>query len=176
MQKDTYTHFVGIDISKITFDYAIYKEATILHSGQVSNTKQGLNKLRKQLQKMNIGLEKVLFCCENTGVYTCPLLHFSADQKINLWIANAPAIKRSLGLVRGKSDAVDAQRIGLYAYRFVEEARWYAPPRPVVKQLEVLLGLRRSRLEGQGRLQRQLQENKKFDFLAHQAMVKMYRP
>ena len=45
-------------------------------------------------------------------------------------------------MVRGKTDKVDAQRIGLYAYKNREEARLWTPPRPVMAQLDRLTAQR----------------------------------
>ncbi|MCP3703180.1 MAG: IS110 family transposase [Alteromonas sp.] len=86
------------------------------------------------------------------------------------------AIKKSMGLVRGKDDATDALRIALYASRFVDQCRLYDPPQEVVKKLEVLLSVRKTIQNSLGSFQKKLKEAKHFDALAFQQLAKSYRP
>ncbi|MDF7819379.1 transposase [Runella sp. MFBS21] len=51
-------------------------------------------------------------------------------------------IKKSGGLQRGKNDAIDAQRIAEYAFRFRDRMRLWQPPRPVLQKLAALSALR----------------------------------
>ncbi len=52
---------------------------------------------------------------EHTGLYTRRLVHYLLGRQIHVWLESALQIKRSMGLVRGKDDKVDAQRIARYA-------------------------------------------------------------
>ena len=49
--------------------------------------------------------------------YNNPLLKALHELSAPIWVERAVQIKESLGMVRGKTDKVDAQRIGLYAYK-----------------------------------------------------------
>lgn len=51
-------------------------------------------------------------------------------------------IKESLGMIRGKNDKVDAQRIALYAYKNREEVRLWTPKREAIQQLDRLTATR----------------------------------
>jgi transposase len=65
-------------------------------------------------------------------------------------------------LQRGKNDQIDAQRIAEYADRFTDKITLWQPPRPLVQQLQQLLGLRERLLKAQVQLQVPLQEGKAF--------------
>ncbi len=47
--------------------------------------------------------------------YTRRLVHYLLGRQVHVWLEHALQIKRSIGLVRGKDDKVDAQRIARYA-------------------------------------------------------------
>jgi hypothetical protein len=64
------------------------------------------------------------------------LLNFFQHKKANLWLEHPNHIKESLGMIRGKNDKVDAQRIALYAYKNREQARLWTPKREVIQQLD----------------------------------------
>jgi transposase len=53
---------------------------------------------------------------EHTGLYTRQLVHYLLGRQVNVWLESSLHIKRSMGLVRGKSDAIDAQRIARFAH------------------------------------------------------------
>jgi hypothetical protein len=53
------------------------------------------------------------------------LVAFLQARQAFVWVENAVEIKWSMGLQRGKTDAVDAQRIALYAFRNKDKAKAY---------------------------------------------------
>ena len=112
-----YQYTLGIDISKKKLDYALKHHNKLIHQGEIPNTLEGLKTLKKILKKLKIDLSKILFCCENTGIYNSPILVFAGESKINLWLETPYTIKNTLGLARGKNDKADAERIATYAYR-----------------------------------------------------------
>jgi transposase len=60
--------------------------------------------------------DQVLICFEYTGLYSFPLAEFLSKRQIKFSMVAALEIKRSLGIVRGKNDKIDARRIAEYAY------------------------------------------------------------
>ena len=107
---------IGIDISKSWFDVAIWipSQSLLIHR-QFANTKIGFSQLWKWLDKhIAKPRDQWLFCLEATGLYSRALVHFLMAKSAYVWIASALDIKRSLGLQRGKSDKIDAQRIAQY--------------------------------------------------------------
>ncbi len=57
-----------------------------------------------------------LFCMEHTGVYTRKLVHYLLSREVAVWLETPLQIKRSIGLVRGKDDKIDSERIARYAF------------------------------------------------------------
>src|SRR5882757_6666243 len=127
IRKMAYTHILGIDISKKTFDVALTKNKaqTSKETKCFTNTKKGYQQLSAWLKKEQVDMEKVLICMENTGIYHRALVTFLQGKNAMVWVENPCQIKWSMGLQRGKSDVVDAQRIVSYAYRNQDKAQAY---------------------------------------------------
>ena len=118
--KNYQTH-VGIDISKDKLDVVVLQKGELPGSHFiVENTISGVKKIIKSLGK-EVSLESVLFCCENTGVYTFPLSMTLSKLEVDYWIVPAIEIKRSKGIARGKSDKIDARDIALYSMRNIDK-------------------------------------------------------
>ncbi len=131
---------IGIDISKLTFDARI-------HSNQAykafENTKKGFNQFIRWVRKNNqIKEENTLFALEHTGIYSEQIAVFFSEHQINFSLISGLEIKRSLGIVRGKDDKVDATKIALYAYRLRDEIKPYILPSKSINQIKKLLTLR----------------------------------
>ena len=157
-----YTYFVGIDVSKQHLDYAVVQDGKVLANKRSTSTPKAILKAIKGLQKQVKGLTiaNTLFCLEHTGIYTYPLLDTLKQEGANIWLEQAIQIQRSLGVLRGKNDAIDARRIALYAYKNRKEARLWVPRREVVEQLKELLNLRKRFLNSLSRLKKPIKELK----------------
>jgi transposase len=59
---------------------------------------------------------QLFICFENTGKYSKMLSVFLHSMKIVFFMETPLAIKKSLGITRGKNDRIDAQRIADYAF------------------------------------------------------------
>lgn len=68
------------------------------------------------MKKQGINTSDVFFSFEDTGVYSMPLCCFLSDQQLDYWMIPAIEIKRSKGLVRGKSDKADSKDIAIYSH------------------------------------------------------------
>lgn len=135
--------FIGIDVSKKTLDYELVEKAESKLNYKSENSISGIEGFIKQLNKQKgFDLSKALFCMEYTGIYNSHLLNYLSEIKANIWLENPIHIKRSLGLVRGKNDKVDAKRIAMFAYKNRDEAKLWEPERKVIKILKVLSGVR----------------------------------
>ena len=155
-----YQYTLGIDISKKKLDYALKHHNKLIHQGEIPNTLEGLKTLKKILKKLKIDLSKILFCCENTGIYNSPILVFAGESKINLWLETPYTIKNTLGLARGKNDKADAERIATYAYRYQDEFRPWTPPKEVITKLQNLWKRRKTVLKLRTQLKQNLNEIK----------------
>lgn len=139
-----FSYFVGVDISKDTLDAALYpakdRQKDFLH---FDNTKKGLGEMMAWLKTLGVKRSDLLICAEYTGVYTNTLIEFADRKGIALSLNSPLDIKRSIGLVRGKNDAVDAARIAEFAYRRRENLRLYEKPCDAIMKMQYLLTERR---------------------------------
>nr|WP_276205027.1 transposase [Flavivirga aquatica] len=84
----------------------------------------------------------MIFVFEHTGMYSHLLSVFLTGQKLFFFIASGLEIKKSIGVVRGKDDQINAKRIALYNYRLREELKPYKLPKNSTLKLKSLLSLR----------------------------------
>lgn len=179
-----YSHYVGIDISKLTIDVAfLSKEDHQNYRHQsFSNDFSGLEQMEKWIKTMtDTPWEKILFCCEHTGLYINPICKWMIAKEGKLWVENALQIKRSIGLKRGKSDKADAYEIANYAFSRHHHARLYRQPSSTIARLKNLLSHRELLVRHQTSFKGILSELKAFDkenasfcIDQHQEMIKKY--
>lgn len=133
-------YFLGIDVSKKTFDAALTVNTKAFEAFKIENNPGPIeiffNGLKK---KFGISFSQLVVCMEHTGIYCLPLLHFCAKNKIKVCLESAVKIKKSQGIVRGKNDKVDARRIAVYAYKNREEIAFWQPQRLVIQKIKALL-------------------------------------
>ena len=104
--------YVGIDISKEKCNLCYRGGLEIVREEECSNDVMALKKAFKAaLKALGASLEEVLVCAEYTGRYIYPLTVACQELDIFLWMDDPTRIKNSMGLTRGKNDAIDAARI-----------------------------------------------------------------
>ena len=139
-----FSQFIGVDISKDTLDAAIYpakdKKMDFLH---FDNTSKGLCEMLAWLKRRGIKSSEMVICAEHTGVYTNPLIAFAEKKGLALSLNSPLDIKHSMGIARGKNDAVDAGRIAEYAHRHQDKLKLYEKPSETIIKLQYLLTERR---------------------------------
>jgi transposase len=158
-------HFIGVDISKKTLDVEVLNQTGgTQKKSQLGNDEKSLTVffegLIKEDPSFNWGTSVV--CFEHTGIYGNILLGFLAKTKTNICIEMPLQIKNSQGMQRGKSDAVDAHRIAMYAFKNQGSIRLWAPARPQVKKLKALLSLRQRLTKISNQLEVPLNEGDEF--------------
>jgi len=99
----------GIDVSKHSLDIFIKPTGTTL---KVTNDLAGFKQLNKAVQSPG----GALLVMEHTGHYSLQLEKFCLRKGISYCKLSALQIKRSVGVVRGKTDKIDAARIADYAW------------------------------------------------------------
>jgi transposase len=138
--------FIGIDISKATLDVSVFSSSVItdMHYHQFPNSSKGFPQLLKWLKQKSEGLlmEDWRVCMENTGMYSLELNCFFQQKGIWQSIENALQIKRSMGILRGKTDKADCQVIAQYAYRFFDKLKKYTLPSDALLRLKALFSQR----------------------------------
>src|SRR6478735_8706367 len=138
-----YKHFVGIDISKHKLDIAVIEKSEVLIHELIENSPQGIQQFLPCLKTLKgFSKKKTLFCIENTGVYGERLSYILTKKKFALVVENSLHIKRSMGLVRDKTDKKDAHRIALFAKKNYQELRLWEPPRQEILRLKYLQEVR----------------------------------
>jgi transposase len=136
-------YYVGIDIAKATLDWAVYTSKGIVLQTTTPNSVAGIKTALRLLKALpDWHPAEVVFCMEHTGIYNAHLLDFLHKLRLPIWLESSLQIKKAGGLQRGKTDAIDAQRIAEYAYRFRDQLRLWQPPRQVVQQLAMLSATR----------------------------------
>jgi transposase len=155
-----FRNFIGIDLSKNTFDFTLIKEENPSSpiSSETSNDTKGLVKLEEFLHKEKLNMEETLFCMEHTGVYCRLLSQYLIERKYLVWLEMPVQIIRSLGIQRGKNDHVDSIRIAQYAWLKKDKAVLWQPPREVLIQINDLLTLRERLIESRKSLKQPIKE------------------
>jgi len=166
-----FKNIVGIDVGKESLDFIVLESGEKKTESKVSNT---LKKIEKYIQSLNLDLSQTLFCMEHTGMYCLPLLRALEKMKAKIWIEGAMQIKKSIGLVRGKSDKIDAARIASYAYMHQKNVKLWEPERTVIRQLKSLLSQRNRLIKSKKSLEAPLKEGKNFLSKEDRLTIKKY--
>lgn len=133
-------YFLGVDIAKKKFDTSLTLDAKTFDASHCENNAQSIEGFFRDLKKkFGLSYSQLVVCMEHTGIYCLPLLHFLIANRIRVCLESAVHIKRSQGLVRGKNDKVDAQRIATYAYKNREHLALWKPQRLIIQRLKALL-------------------------------------
>lgn len=142
MNKQNFQFFIGIDISKRFFDVAIIDNERTA-SYVFENTRKGVNAFIRLLKNQGIPLSNTLICMEHTGVYGKIVITKLVEKQANFCVEMPIQITKSIGVVRGKSDRVDAKRIAIYASKNYKELRLYKPMPEILEKVKILLKIRR---------------------------------
>jgi transposase len=156
-------HYVGIDVSKATLDFAVCVDGSTIMQLQCENSKKGIIKAVKQLRGLaDFKMTTTIFCMEYTGIYNNHLLDYLLSCKSLIWMETALQIKKTQGIKRGKSDAIDAVRIAEYAFIHKHKIRLWNPPRKEVKTIRTLITMRERLVKSIKELKTPVKENAKF--------------
>lgn len=157
-----YLFHVGIDISKLKLDVVIIPKNNLAGNEHfiVDNNKKGIKNILDRLKK-KVDLKDILFCCENTGIYTNHLTDYLTRERLHCWVVPAIEIKKSKGISRGKNDKTDARDIAWYSIRNFDKLKLYEVRGREIQQLKLLHTEREKLLKAIGSLKRS-QENKEY--------------
>ena len=132
-------YFIGIDISKKSLDCCLLYSGVIIKQDIIGNHQKSIEDyLHTICSEQNIDSEQLILCAEYTGLYIYPLITACRSSGYKLWMEDPTQIKYSSGLQRGKNDAVDAKRIALYAFRYVDRIKLYYRPSSSLESLKLL--------------------------------------
>ena len=132
--------YVGIDVSKRTLDVCL-KGSEKDKFFKIENKVKSIKKLFKELSKID---SYIVIARENTGHYNHQLYKVLPNFNFTVYVVDPKHIKRSIGLVRGKNDKVDAKRIATFIERNNEDLELWEPLSESVYSLKVLLTERKA--------------------------------
>ena len=132
-------HIIGVDLSKRTIDLFCYLFNTHI---RIDNKLSGFKELLKWLAQQKINPSELMIVMEHTGLYSLCFESFLHQHQICFTKVNALAIKRSIGLVRGKSDKIDAKRIAEYGYEKKAKLIAETPVSSELQRLQLLYSTR----------------------------------
>ena len=128
----------GVDVSKSTLD-VFFKPGG--YSVKASNDNKGFKQLLKELTKAAMTATP-LIVMEHTGRYSLRFENFLRTYGIGYCKLSALQIKRSLGVIRGKSDKIDAERIAEYGWLRRDQLQCDAILSDKLTALQEILSLR----------------------------------
>lgn len=164
----TFEHFIGIDVSKDTLDFCVRNQKSILLNTVCTNNKKGINALMRKLRKLtDFEMTSSLFCLEHTGIYNNHLVECLCTMKATIWIESALRIKQSQGMLRGKNDKTDAERIAFYAYTYRDQIKIWEPQREEVLKMKKLITIRERIIKLIKQINFPLKENQQFESKAY---------
>jgi transposase len=150
---------IGIDVSKLTID--AYVKLAQVHT-EFRNDNKGFRQLVKWIKKhTDCQIEELLICFETTGLYSLQLASFLSQINIDFVMENPIQIKRSMGMVRGKDDHIDSQRIAEYAYMRKENLKHTKLPSEELIKVQNLLAIRERMVRQKAGYQASLGEYKR---------------
>ncbi len=126
----------GIDLSMEKFD-ANFIDA----NGKVKNL-QVKNKLIPITKFLDSVPENIVLCAEHTGAYGDLLVYLCNQVGIAIALVPGYTIKHSIGMIKGKSDPIDARRIREYGERFLDKLEFKEYDSEEIAELKSLYTLR----------------------------------
>jgi len=108
--------------------------------------------------KQNVNPSETMIVMEHTGLYSYCFERFLHKHQIAFCKVNALVIKRSIGLLRGKTDRIDAARIAAYGYQKKDTLIAEVPVSDALKRLQILHSTRERLVRYRASLIRALKE------------------
>lgn len=156
-------YFIGIDVSKATFNYCIRYGGGNIINGKVSNNIESIHEFISSLKEISgFKMGSAVFGLEFTGVYGLVLMNTLTKLKGEVVVEPAMRIKNSLGIIRGKNDKLDAARIARYLIKNLSELRLWVPRRKIIDELSSLSTLRERMVKISGMMTTPLNEDDGF--------------
>lgn len=164
-QTQPYRWILGIDVSKQSIDACLIRSSDgQIFENKFNNNLSGFRHLKRWCKLQQCECDAQTLCCmEHTGLYTRLLVHYLVSREVAIWLESSLQIKRSQGLVRGKSDRIDAQRIARYAHVFQNKANVLQISSLTLEKLKDLQANRKRLLTALQMLRTSAEELKQFD-------------
>ena len=131
---------IGVDVSKLTLDIHFHHKNQHL---KIENNFTGFKLLLKEIKCMKLLNTELFVVLEFTGGYEYRFIQFLSLYSIDYVRMPGLAIKRSMGIIRGKSDSADAKRIAQFGYEKKENLVADKPLNKNILALKELLAFRK---------------------------------
>jgi len=155
-----FKEFIGIDISKLKFDVRIHSDQAY---SVFENKNSGFIKLINWIEKhTSCDKEETLFVLEHTGLYSLPISIFFTENNYHFILLPGLAVKRSLGIQRGKDDKIDAKRIAEYAYQRKDKIEPSTLPSKNILKIRRLISIRERLVKQRAGFLKDKKENSRF--------------
>ena len=160
-----FSWILGVDVSKDSIDTCLIRSNDgQLFENKFHNNLSGFRHLKRWCKETGSECdENTLSCLEHTGLYTRQLVHYLLGRNVKVWLESSLQIKRSMGLLRGKSDKIDAQRIARYAAVHQQKAEIMKVGVLTLEKLKDLQANRRRLMKALQSLKTTTQELKEVD-------------
>lgn len=160
----------GIDLAMEKFDVNFFDEKNEERHLIVSNKLMSIVKFLRQLPQNSV------LCAEHTGTYGNLLVFLCTQLGVPISLTSGYSIKHSMGLLKGKSDKLDAKRIREYGERFSDKLEFIEYDSETMNELKELHGLRKQLVKEKKMLETQQKakiHNPYNSVFAHQKACKL---
>lgn len=161
-------HIIGADLSKRTIDLFCQLFNNYI---RIDNNLSGFKELFKWIKELQIKPSELMIVMEHTGLYSFCFENFLHEHQLFFTKVNALAIKRSMGLVRGKSDKIDARRIAEYGYEKRSKLIVETPPSTEIQRLQLLHSTRERLVKQKASLLNVLKEYSNIGLSKHDSIM-----
>jgi len=134
------TVFIGIDVSKTTLDVCIVEQNEKKVFLTLKNKEKAIGSFCKKIAK-KYATKCMKIAMENTGHYNWNTYAVLDKLDIELYVINPLHLKRSMGLVRGKNDKVDSERIADFLIKN-NTLKPFKIPQKGIRKMQILVAQR----------------------------------
>ncbi|KHJ38372.1 transposase IS116/IS110/IS902 family protein [Pedobacter glucosidilyticus] len=138
--------FIGIDVSAATLDICI-KVNDSLSFVVIKNQIKDIKKFLQPYQDQNVKI-----AMENTGRYNWAFYEALSGFEFTTYVISPLHLKKSLGLVRGKNDKIDAERIVSFLIKNHLDLRPWVCPSTTIQKLKIWITERNHRIKSKRQL------------------------
>ena len=145
--------FIGIDISKLTLDIFVNSYSKTQHY-QIENSSKAIKKFFKSFSddvNTVVGME-------NTGRYNFELYEVLSNLNLLVFVINPLHLKKSIGLLRGKNDKLDSERICVFLEKNYMDLQPWIPKSLDIQKISLLNTERRHRVKMRAGLLKQMKD------------------
>ena len=146
MQKQIY---IGIDVSNTTLDICVRQEHS-LESFVINNQTKDIKRFFKPYAN-----KALIIGMENTGRYNWSLYEALAGTTHKVFVISPLHLKKSMGLIRGKNDKVDAERIACFIEKHHNDLKPWKGSSVSIQKIKILLTERTFRIKNRSQLRKQ---------------------